>query len=307
MFMANKISLPSSVRIMEVGPRDGLQNEAVMVDTPSKIRFIENLVDAGVKRIEVTAFVSPDWIPPLADQLEVALGINRVKDVTYVALVPNVRGYERAMRGRIDEISIVVAASNTHNQKNLNGTTQKVMERYHEVCARARADNIPFRAYVSCTFGCPYEGDVDVAQVLDLTKQLIDMGAHEIALSDTIGCATPISTIKILETVMDEIPKEKLALHMHDTRGLALANIWAALTMGITSFDSAAGGLGGCPYAPGASGNVATEDLLYMLEAMGIATGISIAKLSSASLQLEQILGKQGPSKLLAIYRHGRD
>lgn len=299
-------NMPNSVKIMEVAPRDGLQNEATIVDTPNKIKFIENLVSAGVKRIEVTSFVSPTWIPPLADQMEVALGIKREKGVSYAALVPNVRGYERAMSARIDEISIVVAATNTHNEKNLNGDTAKVMERYHEVTKRAREDSCPFRAYISCTFGCPYEGEVKSSVVIDLAKELLAMGAYEIVLSDTIGCASPVHTADMLNDVMAHIPIESLALHMHDTRGMALANILVALTLGVSSFDAAAGGLGGCPYAKGASGNVATEDLIFMLHSMGIATGVSVDLLCRASMQMEAILNKLVPSKIVATCRSVR-
>jgi hydroxymethylglutaryl-CoA lyase len=299
-FLSN---MPKAVRLMEVGPRDGLQNEKKLIATSNKIDFIENLVAAGIKRIEITAFVSPRWIPPLADQLEVALGIKRKPGVSYAALVPNVRGYERAARVNIDEISLVVAATNTHNEKNLNGDTKKIMQRYQEVIKRARQDSRPFRAYISCVFGCPYEGSVPISSVIDLIKEFLDMGAYEIALSDTIGVASPVSTIKVLERVLKEFKKEILALHMHDTRGTALANIFAALTIGIASFDSSAGGLGGCPYAPGASGNVATEDLVYMLSSMGIETGICIEKLCQATLNIEKNLGKKVPSKVVATYR----
>lgn len=300
-------SMPSSVKIMEVGPRDGLQNEPIIVDTPSKIRFINQLAESGLRRIEVTSFVSPQWIPPLADQLEVALGIERKPHVTYAALVPNVRGYERAMRANIDEVSIVVAASTTHNEKNLNANTKKVMERYVEVADRARADQRPFRAYVSCAFGCPYEGAIAAQAVIDLTAQLLDLGAYEIAISDTIGCASPLATDRMLDALLQQFSASALALHMHDTRGMALANIWVALTKGITSFDAAAGGLGGCPYAKGASGNVATEDLLYMLEALGIETNVSLEKLCQASLAIESIVQKRMPSKIVAAYRAERN
>jgi hydroxymethylglutaryl-CoA lyase len=300
------LNLPKKVSIMEVGPRDGLQNEATLVDTHNKIQFIENLVLAGVKRIEVTAFVSPRWIPPLADQLEVALGIERNPRVKYAALVPNVKGYERARSAAIDEISVVVAASNTHNEKNLNANTKQVMERYYEVIKRAKEDDCPFRAYVSCAFGCPYEGEVSSNSVVALAEELLSLGAYEVALSDTIGNATPLSTRELLNEVLKHISEDKLALHMHDTQGLALANIFVALLMGIASFDAAAGGLGGCPYAPGASGNVATEDLVNMLERSGISTGISLDKLCDASLQMEKILHTLVPSKLVAARRSVR-
>jgi hydroxymethylglutaryl-CoA lyase len=295
--------LPTNIRLMEVGPRDGLQNEAQLLDTKNKIAFIESLADAGFKRIEVTAFVSPTWIPQLADHVEVANGIKRRPGVSYAALVPNVRGYEKAFSSNIDEISVVVAASDTHNQKNLNGDTKKVMERYQELLARARKDNCPFRAYISCAFACPYEGPTDPKKVLSLSQDLLSMGAYEIAISDTIGVATPIETMKLLELHLKSIAKDKLALHMHDTYGRALANIFAALTLGISSFDAAAGGLGGCPYALGASGNVASEDLISMLESMGLKTGVSLDKLSKTTLSLEKLLGKQVPSKIVAACR----
>lgn len=299
----NNHNMPKAVQLMEVAPRDGLQNEQQVVDTDSKIRFIESLVEAGAKRIEVTAFVSPQWIPPLADHVEVASGIKRVEGVSYAALVPNVRGYERAMSTQLNEVSIVIAASSTHNQKNLNGDTAKVMERYREVAARALLDTTPFRAYVSCAFGCPYEGAVAMEHVRSLALELLDMGAYEVAISDTIGVGNPLYTSRLLEFLLTSIPQAKLALHLHDTRGLALANICAALSLGIASFDSSAGGMGGCPYAPGASGNVATEDLVYMLESMGVATGMSLEKLCQASLMMEQKLKKHLPSKLLAVAR----
>lgn len=298
------MKMAKAVRIMEVGPRDGLQNETVLVPTSDKIEFINNLVEAGVKRIEVSAFVSPQWIPPLADQLEVGMGFNKKPGVSYAALVPNVRGYERAMSTKqIDEVSIVVAASEQHNKKNLNASTKQVMDRYRELAARAYDDHCPFRAYISCVFGCPYEGGVEASKVIDLALELLDFGAYEISLGDTIGVASPLATLSMLEKMLKLIDKSKIALHMHDTRGLALANIWAALGMGIEAFDSSAGGLGGCPYAPGAAGNVATEDLVNMFDSMDISTGISVKKLGLASIRMEEILGKKVPAKMLAFYR----
>lgn len=297
-------SLPQAVSLMEVGPRDGLQNEKVVVDTANKINFIHELGLAGFKRIEVTAFVSPRWIPPLADQLEVACGIKKQPGISYAALVPNVRGYERAMStGAIDEVSIVVAASNEHNRKNLNADTAQVMERYRELAVRARADRCPFRAYISCTFGCPYEGEVPLAEVLRLSEELLALGAYELSLSDTIGIATPLYTEYVISEVLKKLPARVIALHMHDTRGLALANIYQALSLGISSFDASAGGLGGCPYAPGAAGNVASEDLVNMLESMGIATGVDGKKLAGTSIQMEKILQRNVPSKMVAICR----
>jgi hydroxymethylglutaryl-CoA lyase len=297
-------NLPQAVKIMEVGPRDGLQNEKTIIDTARKISLIDRLVDAGNKRVEVTAFVSPRWIPPLADQLEVALGISKKPGVRYAALVPNIHGYDRAMATeKIDEVSIVVAATDEHNIKNLNADTAHVMQRYYELTTRARHDKTPFRAYISCVFGCPYAGHVEMEPILDLTNKLLDLGAYEVSLSDTIGVASPVSTMQVLEYIIKYVPKELLALHMHDTRGTALANIFAALSLGVASFDSSLGGLGGCPYAPGAAGNVASEDLIAMLDAMNIPTGISVEKLCKISLDLEKILHKKLPSKLVAMFR----
>ncbi len=297
------LKLPPVVRLMEVGPRDGLQNEAVLVDTKSKIQFIENLAASGHKRIEITAFVSPAWIPQLGDQVEVAMGIKKDPSVSYAALVPNVQGYEKALLCDVSEISMVVAATDTHNLKNLNGDTKKVMHRYRELAQRAQSDGRPFRAYISCSFGCPYEGAVSADKVLALSEEFLSLGAYEIAISDTIGVASPKATMELLELALKKMPKEKLALHMHDTRGSALANIFSALTLGIASFDASAGGLGGCPYAPGASGNVASEDLVYMLESMGIKTGVDLEKLTNATLALEKILNKDVQSKIVATYR----
>lgn len=299
-------SLPRKVKLMEVGPRDGLQNEKILVDTESKINFINNLAKSGLTRIEVTAFVSPRWIPALADQQEVVHGLPKVSNISYAALVPNIHGYERAVNSGVHEISIVVAASNTHNKKNLNADTKQVLERYRELAARAVKDKILFRAYISCVFGCPYEGEINTQSVTDLALELINMGAYEISLGDTIGVASPVDTERVLGELLKHMSKDLLALHMHDTRGSALANIFMGLLMGVSSFDSSAGGLGGCPYAPGAAGNVATEDLLYMLHKMGIDTGVSLEKVCAASLELEKILGKPGPSKIVAIHRQVR-
>jgi hydroxymethylglutaryl-CoA lyase len=279
--------IPKHVRLMEVGPRDGLQNESTIVDTASKIEFIEGLVDAGCKRVEITSFVNPRWIPPLADQLEVAKGVHRKKGVTYAALVPNMRGYENARLAKIEEVSFVLAASQTHNKKNINASTEEAYARYAEVAARAKADGVAFRAYISTAFGCPYEGDVPVSEVVKWAKAFHELGAYEISLGDTIGVGNPKQTIE----------------HLHDTRGTALANIFAALCLGVSSFDSSAGGLGGCPYAPGASGNVSTEDLLYMLHSMGIKTDIKLESLCQVSLKIEGILGRKLPSKYLAVVR----
>jgi hydroxymethylglutaryl-CoA lyase len=296
-------TLPDSVRLMEVAPRDGLQNESTLVDTATKIAYIEALVQAGARRIEMTAFVHPRWIPPLADQAEVARGVDRVPGVAYAALVPNMRGYDNAKAGGADEVAFVLAASQSHNQKNINASTEEALARYVEVADRARADGIPFRAYVSCSFGCPYEGDVPVSDVVAVAKALHQLGAYEISIGDTIGVGNPRQCAHLIRALKDAVPLDLLALHLHDTRGTALANIAVALEEGIRSFDSAAGGMGGCPYAPGAAGNVATEDLVYMLEGMGIATGMDLDALCQASFKMESALGRTLQSKYLATRR----
>lgn len=300
-------SLPSAVRLMEVGPRDGLQNESVIVETRHKLAFIEGLVDAGLSRVEITAFVNPRWIPPLADQVEVARGARREgpdgRPARFGALVPNVKGYETALGCGIDEIAVFMAATESHNRKNINASTDEAFARYAEVTARARADGKPFRAYVSCAFGCPYEGDVPVATVVDVAERLYGLGAYEISIGDTIGVGTPLQTVHLVRALAGVMPLDKVALHLHDTRGTALANIAVALECGITAFDSSAGGLGGCPYAPGAAGNVATEDLVFMLEKMGVRTGVDLEKLVRVSLKMEQVLRKTAPSKVVAAMR----
>lgn len=299
-------SLPDHVRLMEVGPRDGLQNERIVVDTRAKLGFIEELARAGCRRIEATAFVNPRWIPPLADHAEVALAVSREplrQLATYAALVPNMKGYEGARAAGIHEVALVLAASDSHNRKNINASTDEALGRYVEVTARARADGVPFRGYVSCAMGCPYEGHVPVSQVVQVATKLVELGAYEISIGDTIGVGNPKQTAELVRALRQELPLDKLALHLHDTRGTALANIAAALEEGVRSFDSAAGGLGGCPYAPGASGNVATEDLVYMLHGMGVSTGIDLEKLARVSLKLEAVLGRLLPSKVLAAMR----
>jgi hydroxymethylglutaryl-CoA lyase len=294
--------LPDRVRLMEVGPRDGLQNEKVVVETRAKLAFIDELVDAGLSRVEITAFVNPRWIPPLADHAEVARGVTRGR-ATYAALVPNIKGYEGAAQAGLDEVAIFLAASESHNRKNVNCGTEEALARYAEVAARAREDQKPFRGYVSCAMGCPYEGKVPVSAVVSVAEKLLAMGAYEISIGDTIGVGNPRQTAELVRALRQSVPIDKIALHLHDTRGTALANITAGLEEGVRAFDSAAGGLGGCPYAPGASGNVATEDLVYMLEGMGIHTGVDLDKLCRVSLKMEAVLGRELPSKVLAAMR----
>lgn len=299
------LQFPKTVSIMEVGPRDGLQNEKVILGTNDKISFINSLSQAGYKRIEITAFVSPKWIPPLADHNDVARGITKYPNISYAALVPNLFGYEKARDAGIDEVSIVLSASQTHNKKNINATTQEAFERYKEVVKTAIKDKIPIRAYLSCSFACPYEGAMDPQVVALLCLKLYELGVYEVSLSDTIGVASPFNILRLLEETLKYVPIKSLGLHLHDTFGMALANILAGLQVGITSFDSSAGGMGGCPYAKGALGNVASEDLLYMLHSMGIETGVSLPKVCDASLQIEKKLQKMLSAKVLNNYRVG--
>jgi hydroxymethylglutaryl-CoA lyase len=299
-------SLPARVRLTEVGPRDGLQNEKVVVDTRAKIAFLRDLVDAGLTHIEATAFVNPRWIPPLADHAEVARATRQpplAGRARFSALTPNVKGYEGARAAGIDEVAIFLAASESHNKKNINATTAEALARYAEVTDRARDDGVPIRGYVSCVMGCPYEGNVATSAVIDVASKLIDMGCAEISLGDTIGVGNPKQTVELIRALKATVDLDKIALHLHDTRGTALANIAVALDEGVRSFDASAGGLGGCPYAPGAAGNVATEDLVYMLDGMGIATGVNLRALVKATLRMEQVLGRPVPSKVVAAMR----
>ncbi|MEI6805238.1 MAG: hydroxymethylglutaryl-CoA lyase [Myxococcaceae bacterium] len=279
------------VKIMEVGPRDGLQNETCFVPTKHKIEFIEGLVAAGLKRIEATAFVSKRWIPPLADHSELAAALPRHDGVSYSALVPNLKGYQEAQSYKFNEVSLILAATQSHNQKNLNASSELAFERYKQVIAQAKQDNVPFRAYISCAFGCPYEGKTPVSEVLKWSRAFYDLGAYELSISDTIGVGNPKQTHELVQLLLQEFPRDRLALHLHDTHAMALANIYAALELGIRSFDSSAGGIGGCPYAPGAAGNVKTESLVYMLHSMGLKTGIDLETLRNTSQRLLVTLG----------------
>jgi hydroxymethylglutaryl-CoA lyase len=285
------------IRFMEVGPRDGLQNEVVRLSAAQKATFIEDLVASGLARIEAGAFVHPKWIPSMAESQEVIAGLTKNSAVRYAALIPNMVGFQRALESGVHEVSIVLSVSNTHNQKNINASTEEALQRYRGVVQAARENNIPFRAYVSCAFGCPYEGKVAVDRVVHVAKQLHELGAYELSIGDTIGVGNPKQTQELVQALQQEIPIEKIAMHLHDTRGTALANMMAAYDAGVRAFDSAAGGLGGCPYAPGASGNVATEDVVYMFESMGIATGVNLDLLVNASEKVQSILGRQLPSK----------
>ena len=296
------MNLPKKVSIDEVGPRDGLQNEARQVPTADKIRFIDALVASGIRDIEITSFVSPKWIPQLADASEVARGVARPAGVRMSALVPNRRGLETALAAGMKEIAVFMSASETHNQKNVNKTIADTLTAFGDVVPHARALGLPVRAYLSTSFGCPYEGDVDPERVVALTGQLRELGVYQISISDTIGVANPQQVEDVIGRVLARHPVESVAVHFHDTQGTALANCLVALTMGVTTIDAAAGGLGGCPYAPGASGNLATEDVVAMLHGMGVATGIDLDKLTEASRTAATFVGHELSSKYLKAH-----
>jgi hydroxymethylglutaryl-CoA lyase len=293
----------TEVRIVEVGPRDGLQNEPVPITAADKIRFVDLLSAAGAGAIEVTAFVSPRWVPQMADAEGVARGIERREGTTYSALVPNLTGLLRARAAGLEEIAIFAAASDTFSRANINQGLVESLDAYRVVAEAALAAGIRVRAYLSTSFGCPYEGAVPPARVVAMTEQLLALGAFEVVLSDTIGIAHPGQVRAVLETVHSSVPLAKLALHVHDTRGTGLANVLMALSLGVTTFDSSAGGLGGCPYAPGAAGNLATEDLLYTLDGLGVRTGIELAGVVAASRFIEGRVGHPLASRVYQAER----
>ncbi|MEC1685411.1 hydroxymethylglutaryl-CoA lyase [Bacillus mojavensis] len=297
------MSYPKQVMLKEVGPRDGLQNEPVWLATEDKIAWINQLSQTGLSYIELTSFVHPRWIPALRDALDVAKGISRVKGVMYAALVPNQKGLENALEGGIDEASVFMSASETHNVKNINKSTADTLQVLKQVTDDAKKANLTVRAYLSTVFGCPYEKRVPIEQVIRLADSLFEFGISELSLGDTIGAANPVQVEIVLEALLKRFPASQLALHFHDTRGTALANILTALQMGITLFDGSTGGLGGCPYAPGSSGNVATEDIVYMFEQMGIETNVKLAKLLPAAKWIEEKIGKHLPSRNLQVYK----
>ncbi|MED0586565.1 hydroxymethylglutaryl-CoA lyase [Bacillus subtilis] len=297
------MSYPKKVRIKEVGPRDGLQNEPVWISTEDKITWINQLARTGLSYIEITSFVHPKWIPALRDAIDVAKGIDREKGVTYAALVPNQRGLENALEGGINEACVFMSASETHNRKNINKSTSESLHILKQVNNDAQKANLTTRAYLSTVFGCPYEKDVPIEQVIRLSEALFEFGISELSLGDTIGAANPAQVETVLEALLTRFPANQIALHFHDTRGTALANMVTALQMGITVFDGSAGGLGGCPYAPGSSGNAATEDIVYMLEQMDIKTNVKLEKLLSAAKWIEEKMGKPLPSRNLQVFK----
>lgn len=291
--------LPSEVSVYEVSPRDGLQNEARPVPLEGKVRLIEALVRAGLKRIELTSFVSPRWVPQLADAEELIRTIlPRSEGVTYSALVPNATGLERALRVGLPEIAVFLSASETHNRKNTNKSIARSLETFAEVVPPARQAGLRVRAYISTVWGCPYEGDVPVERSLELAHALLELDCYQVSLGDTIGVGTPLQTRRLLERFLAEIPAPRLAMHCHDTRGTALVNCLIGLELGIRDFDSSVAGLGGCPYAPGAAGNLATEDLVYMLEGMGIRTGVDLELVVEAGRVAERVVGRTLPGKV---------
>jgi hydroxymethylglutaryl-CoA lyase len=288
---------PSSVTVVEVGPRDGLQNEAAIVPVADKITFIDRLSGTGLPVIEAAAFVSPKWVPQMADAAEVAAGIARRPGVRYTGLVPNLTGLERAHAAGLTEVAIFAAASETFSRKNINQTIESSLNTYRGVCERAAELGVRVRAYVSTAFGCPFEGDVPPRRVAEVSAALMEIGAFEVAVSDTIGVAHPGQVPVVVGAVLERVPLDRVALHFHDTRGTALANVLAALDVGVAKFDASAGGLGGCPYAPGATGNLATEDLIYMLNGLDIHTGVDLGALVEASAFIESRVGHPLPSR----------
>lgn len=295
----------ASANIVEVGPRDGLQNEKVTIPTEAKIAYITALADAGLRVIEAGAFVSPKWVPSMADTAAVYREIPKDPGVEYPVLVPNMKGLERAIEAGVKSIAIFTAASNTFNKRNINMTIEESFANYSPVAARARAEGLRIRGYVSTSFGCPYEGDVPPEKVLEVSARLLDLGCYEVSVGDTIGVATPMQVQGVIGILLQVIPASKLAMHFHDTRGTALANTLAALEMGIATFDASSGGLGGCPYAPGASGNLATEDLIYMLDGMGIETGVDLKRLVRASSIVAPYLDHPLPGRYLQACTRG--
>jgi hydroxymethylglutaryl-CoA lyase len=289
--------LPPDVTLYEVGPRDGLQNESRMVPTDDKIRLIDALSGTGLRAIEITSFVNPKWIPQLADGGAVSRRIARKPGLIYSALVPNRQGLDAAMAAGMKEVAVFMSASETHNKKNVNKTIAQTLAAFRETVPPALAAGLRVRAYVSTVYGCPYEGAVDPARAVELARALRELGCYQISLGDTIGVANPRQVRDVLSGVLAEIPKPEVAVHFHDTRGTALANILVSVEMGITTVDAALGGLGGCPYAPGASGNVATEDVVYMLEGMGVRTGIDLDKLVDCAQLASTLVGHEVPSK----------
>jgi hydroxymethylglutaryl-CoA lyase len=291
-------ALPDTVKVVEVGPRDGLQNEQQAIDPAVKIELVDRLSHAGLSYVEAGSFVNPKWVPQMAGSDQIFQGIQKVPDVTYAALIPNMKGFDAAVAAGAKEVAVFAAASETFSQKNINCSISDSLNRFEPIMTAAKQQGITVRGYISCVLGCPYEGEVSAERVSDIAGQLLAMGCYEISLGDTIGVGTPASMNALLETVGKVIPTHQLAVHCHDTYGQALANIYAALLHGVSVVDSSVAGLGGCPYAAGASGNVATEDLVYMLNGLGITHGIDLEKLIDAGEFISTQLGRPNGSKV---------
>ncbi|MBA1295797.1 hydroxymethylglutaryl-CoA lyase [Pseudomonas lurida] len=292
------MTLPSHVRLVEVGPRDGLQNEAQPISVADKVQLVDALSAAGLSYIEVGSFVSPKWVPQMAGSAEVFAQIQRKPGVTYGALAPNLRGFEDALAAGVKEVAVFAAASEAFSQRNINCSISESLERFAPIMAAAQQHGVSVRGYVSCVLGCPYEGEIAAEQVATVARELYAMGCYEVSLGDTIGTGTAGATRRLFEVVGAQVPRDKLAGHFHDTYGQAIANVYAALLEGIQVFDSSIAGLGGCPYAKGASGNVATEDVLYLLNGLGIHTGVDLDALILAGRQISQVLGRPSGSRV---------
>lgn len=295
-------SFPSRVRIVEVGPRDGLQNEPEWVPTEAKIELINRLSETGLQSIEATSFVSPKWVPQMKDAQEVLSGIKTRPGVSYSVLTPNLQGFERALHAGASEVAVFGAASEAFSRKNINCTIAESIDRFRPVVEEARRQNVLVRGYISCALGCPYQGDVPEKTVAELAETMVEMGCAEISLGDTIGIGTPLQARRMVETVAEKVPVEKLALHFHDTRGQALANLYACLELGVSVIDSSVAGLGGCPYAKGAAGNVATEDVLYMLKGMEIETGVDLDRLLTVVRFITDTLNRTPQSRMGQVH-----
>ncbi|HUL63709.1 MAG TPA: hydroxymethylglutaryl-CoA lyase [Burkholderiaceae bacterium] len=290
--------MSEAVKIVEVGPRDGLQNEKQTVTTETKLELIERLAQAGLRAIEATAFVSPRWVPQMSDHTEILQRLHRHPGVSYPVLAPNMKGYEAAVEAGAKEVAVFAAASETFSQRNINCSIAASMERFKPIFAAARIDGIKVRGYVSCVVACPYEGAVAPEQAARVSRELFELGSYEVSLGDTIGVGTPASVLRMLEAVAKQVPKERLAGHYHDTYGMAAANVHASYEFGLRTFDSSVSGLGGCPYAKGATGNVATEDVIYLLSGLGATTGVDLDKLIDTSAWISERLKREPGSKV---------
>lgn len=297
------MSIPTTVRVVEVGPRDGLQNEAQPISVADKVCLVDALADAGLRYIEVGSFVSPKWVPQMAGSAEVFAAIAQQPGVTYAALAPNMRGFEAAVAAGVKEVAVFAAATEAFSQRNINCSISESLQRFEPIMEAAQRHDVRVRGYVSCVLGCPYEGSVSAEQVAPVASALYQLGCYEVSLGDTLGTGTPGATRRLFETVADVIPRKQLAGHFHDTYGQALANVYASLLEGISVFDSSVAGLGGCPYAKGATGNVATEDLVYLLQGLGIETGIDLERLIVAGQRISDVLGRVNGSRVARARR----